>query len=250
MYSQPTQVTNMIFVSTPRLLQIGVMYSIMVVLFLFLGMKVLKRGKQITNKYMGFYFVWMGITMSLNVLYVIVDNADLTAALANVVGTSMVFAQVFLVLFILIIRHSQAEINKQKQMLWIMISALISIGLFLLGSIGLGATYGVNTAGDNVPVWLWYYALYNFLGSVFLVGTVVYNSYVARKGFADATMKKRFTYFLVGIILLMILMCMNPWSNLEPSSTFRTFYGLYAIVVIPCAFLLYMSLGKEVSKTE
>ncbi len=49
----------MIFVTVDRLLQIGVMYSIMVVLFLFLGMKVLKRGKQITNKMMGLYFVWM-----------------------------------------------------------------------------------------------------------------------------------------------------------------------------------------------
>ncbi len=245
----------MIFVTVDRLLQIGVMYSIMVVLFLFLGMKVLKRGKQITNKMMGLYFVWMGLTLILNVVYVIVDIPVLTATLANVVGASMLFAQVFLLLFVLIVRHSQAEITKKKQAMWIAIAGAISISLFLVGSIGGGAIFGNTnlvdpTKNNVVPVWEPYYALIFFLGALFLQGLSVYNCYVARKGFTDATMRKRFGYFLLGMILLIAMMCLNPWANLEAASALRSFYGLFAIVVLPATFLLYMSLGKEVAKKE
>ncbi len=223
----------------------------MVVLFLFLGLKVLKRGKQITNRYMGTYYVWMGVTMSLNVLYVALDVPVLIASLSNLVGASMVFAQVFLLLFVLIIRHSQAEINKQKQVLWITIAGLIGVGMFLVGMLGSGTIAGTNTdTGDTVPVWSIYYASFFFAGSVLFIGLTLYNAYVARKGFSDATMKKRFTYFLIGMILLFSLMVMNPWSNLEPAGTFRTIFGIYAIVIVPAAFLLYLSLGKEVAKKE
>jgi hypothetical protein len=242
---------DMIFVSTGRLLQIGVMYTIVTILFLYLGVKVLKRGKQITNKYMGVYYVWMGITMTLNVLYVILDIEEVIAVLANLVAASIMFSQVLLLLFILIIRHSQAEINKTKQLMWIAISALLAIGLVLVGTLGLGATWGIAPITlDKVPVNAWYYALYYFVVIICFIGLTMYNAYVARKGFADATMKKRFTYFLIGMALLFWIAGMNPWANLEPASAFRTFFGLSAIMIFPAAILLYLSLGKEVDKKE
>jgi hypothetical protein len=248
-------VVEMIFVTLNRVVTIGLMYSIVVVLCLFLGFKVLKRGKAITNKYMGIFFLWMGFTMSLKVLYVALDIAELIAILANIVGASVIFAQVFLLLFILIIRYSQAEINKQKQILWIVIAALISIGAFLIGSLGVGAGVGhtvpLDPAKDDVvPVWTWYYSLYTFIAAGIFILLTINNAYRARKGFTDVTMRKRFTYFLIGICLLFWLFGGNPWANLEAVSTFRTAFGISALVIVPAAILLYLSLGKEVSKKE
>src|SRR4030042_4185683 len=190
----------------------------------------------------------MGITMSLNVVYVIWDDEVVIAGLANVVAASMLFAQVFLLLFVLIIRYSQAQINKQKQVMWTAIAGLLGLGLFLVGWFG-GAVFGTApTTGDKVPVWEWYYSLYFFIvAGVFILLTMI-NAYLARKSFSDVTMRKRFTYFLIGMGFLFWLLGGNPWANLYAEWTFRTIFGYSALVILPAAFLLYSSLGKEVAK--
>jgi len=184
------------------------------------------------------------------VLYVALDIPEIIATLANLTAASVLFSQVLLLIFVLIVRYSQAEINKQKQVLWIVVAALVGIGGFLIGWLGLGSGVGITEppTNDNVPVWEWYYSLYIFIASGIFILLTIINAYLVRKSFSDVTMRKRFTYFLIGISLLFWLFGGNPWANLEASSTFRTIFGISALVIIPAAILLYLSLGKEVAK--
>ncbi len=238
----------MIFISGPRLILMG-FYSIAIIVYLLIGYRVSKRGKSITNKYLAWFYFWGGISLSLNVIYAALETAAVTEVLANIVAASMGFAFVFLLIFILIVRHSQAEITKSKQLMWIAIAGGLAIFAVLVGLLWGGAWVEWNNV-DWVPVQSWYYALTIFVIYAIFSCLIIYNGYKIRAGFKDADMRKRFTYFLISMVLIFFLMGLNPWANLQAISSFRSSYTYIAILILPAVILLYYSLGKEVSKKE
>jgi hypothetical protein len=226
-----------------RLFVVFVPQIFLVGMFSFLIFKILKRNAN-RSSYMlsGFYFtVSLGFSMNgIAVLIAFYSPREIIMILYFLATYLIMFSFAFVIVFILTLLKLKYVFTLKKAFVIILAYAIAWLLLHLFPG---GVTYSENW----VPVYSFpLFLAANVLFTLSYTIPVIYYSIRLRKTFTDATLKKKLTLFLVGNTMLIFLvygvLLYNTWQ--EP--TFKTVWGLSAIILLfSSGLLIYYGIGRD-----
>jgi hypothetical protein len=226
-----------------RLFIVFVPQVFLVGLFSFLIYKILKRNTNRSSLMLsGFYFIGnLGFAINgITVLIAFYSPGEFIMILYFLATYLTMFSFVFVLVFILSLLKIKWMFTLKKAF-----AIIIAYGIaWLLLHLYPG---GVIFSENWVPVYTFpLYIAANILFTLTFTIPVVYYSIRLRKTFTDATLKRKLSLFLIGITMLIVLvygvLLYNTWQ--EP--TFKTVWGLSAIVLLfSSGLLIYYGIGRD-----
>ena len=226
-----------------RLFIVFVPQVFLVGLFSFLIYKILKRNTNRSSLILsGFYFIGnLGFAINgITVLIAFYSPGEFIMILYFLTTYLTMFSFVFVLVFILSLLKIKWMFTLKKAF-----AIIIAYGIaWLLLHLYPG---GVIFEENWVPVYTFpLYIAANILFTLTFTIPVVYYSIRLRKTFTDTTLKRKLSLFLIGITMLIVLvygvLLYNTWQ--EPS--FKTVWGLSAIVLLfSSGLLIYYGIGRD-----
>ena len=215
----------------------------LVVLFCFLIFKILNRNTNRSSLILsGFYFI-ASLGLGLNGIAVLIaffSPGEFIAILYFLATYLTILSFVFVIVFILSLLKLKSEFTLKKAFVIILAYGIVWLLLHFYPG---GITYSENW----VPVYSFsLYVAVNILFTLSFTTPVIYYSIRLRSLFKDADLKRKLSLFLIGITMLIALiyglMLYNTWQN----PTFKTVWGLSAIVLlISSGLLIYYGIGRD-----
>ena len=213
----------------------GVFYFLMAYL-------ILRRDTKRLNQIFAMYFISVAIGTVVNVIYAPLQIEIAVIILNIVTYYFMIFGQIFLLVFCLILLKSEKIITPKKQVIIIAVFAGLLAILFPIGLNG-----GVTVNEDWKPVWSLPYLLYSFiLCGAFTIVPTYYCSLEILKKFEDPILKKKWKYFIFGISFYFLVYFGTSISNFLNDPTIRTIWSLLALIAILSTYLIYYGVGKQI----
>ncbi len=235
----------MIF-ETPEYLRLFIVFVpqiFLVALFLFLIFKILKRNAN-RSSYMlsGFYFIGgLGFTMNgIAVLIAFYSPGEFIAILYFLATYLIILSFVFVIVFILSLLKLKSVFTLKKAFVIILAYGVVWLILHLYPG---GITYSENWVPIYSPS---LYLAVNILFTLSFTIPVVFYAIRLRRLFKDANLKKKLSWFLIGITIQIFLiygvLLYNTWQD----PTFKTVWGISAIVLlISSGLLIYYGIGRD-----
>jgi len=226
-----------------RLFIVFVPQLFLVVLFFFLIFKILKRNTNRSSLILsGFYLtVSFGFVMNgIAVLIAFFSPGEFIAIIYFLATYLIMFSFVFVIVFILSLLKLKSEFTLKKAFVIILAYGIMWLLLHFYPG---GITYSENW----VPVYSFsLFLTVNILFTLSFTTPVIYYSIRLRKLFKDANLKRKLSLFLIGITMLIALiygvLLYNTWQD----PTFKTVWGLSAIVLlISSGLLIYYGIGRD-----
>ena len=230
-----------------RIIQVYVVQGVICVFFLFLAYKILKRGRQRLNLILSGSYMTMAIGLIINFIYAPITNPQLELIVLILYYMTLFFLflyPAFLLCFILILLKSEKIITTTKQIIIILVYAVI---LFCMVFIPNGVV--INASTDWRPVWSW--LLFIYVMGVVTLGFVpsFYFSIKIYKEFEEEQIKKKWRYFIMGLIGLYIFAFGSLFANALNIQTFRTIWSIISLIlVIISPISIYMGVGKQIGE--
>jgi hypothetical protein len=213
----------------------GIFYFLMAYL-------ILRRDTKRLNQIFAMYFISVAIGTVFNVIYAPLQDEMAVIVLNIITYYFMVFGQIFLLVFCLILLKSEKVVTPKKQALLIVSFAALLALLFPIGLAG-----GVTVNESWKPVWSLPYLLYSFiLCGIFTIIPTYVSSLEIHKKFEDPQLKKKWKYFIFGISFYFLIYFGTSISNFLNDPTFRTVWSLVALVAIISTYLIYYGVGKQI----
>ncbi len=215
-------------------------FAVVVVTFLYVGIKTLQRNpSNRTNQIFALFFFWTSAALALNLPVPLLSDVILRGMLVaiSIYGVSVGIA--LLLIFTLILRYSNKIVtNRRKWMIFI---------IFLVGFIGYffvpeGIDYvtlpsGVSTIRYSAP-----FALYFLIGSQVAFIPIFWFAMKTSSSFSDDAVKRRFRKFLLGLLCFEVMLITMPLVN----AGWMPEWGLvFQVSAIPGAILVYLGVGKQ-----
>lgn len=242
---------------TTRILTI-VIQTIMAIVFFYLGYLIVKRDKKRLNIYFSSFYFFAFIATVFNWTYAFLnphlnDLALYTVLYLNYITNFFYFTSLgFLLVFSLIIYKSEKIFDTTKQILYL-VAYVGGLGILMFLFIhipGLGVEF--LKPNSSSPYWTLPFFLLVFLAlTLGSIGPCTYILYKTFKQFDDPELKKKYRYFSIGFIEISAFAYLIAIANYlkAVSSIFPTIALLLgAIFVITGAYLLYIGVGKQISK--
>jgi len=226
-----------------RLFIVFVPQIFIVGLFSFLIFKILKRNANRSSLMLsGFYFAGsLGFAMNgIAVLIAFYSPGEFIAILYFLATYLIIISFAFVIVFILSLLKLKYVFTLKKAFAIILAYGIVWLLLHLFPG---GVTYSENW----VPVYSFpLFLAANILFTLSFTIPVIYYSIRLRKTFTDATLKRKLSMFLIGITILIFLiygvLLYNTWQ--EP--TFKTLWGLSAIILLfSSGLLIYYGIGRD-----
>jgi len=226
-----------------RLFIVFVPQVFLVVVFCFLILKILKRNTNRSSLILSsFYFiVSLGLGMnSIAVLIAFFSPGEFIKVLYFLSTYFIMLSFVFVIVFILSLLKLKSVFTLKKAFLIILV---YGVAWFLLQLYPGGVTYSENWVPVYNPS---LFIAMNILFTLSFTIPVVYYAYRLRKLFKDANLKRKLSYFIIGITLQIFLiygvMLYNTWQD----PIFKTVWGLSAIVLlVSSGLLIYYGIGRD-----
>jgi hypothetical protein len=121
---------------------------------------------------------------------------------------------------------------------------LYGFGCFILLLIPNGITIGAATGWLPLFSWTFLISFYIYF-TITMILPIFYLLLRIYFTFEDKSLKKKFIYFAIGILLILIsiygLVLYNTWQ--EP--IFRTLWSIVSLIVIPSGLLIYYGIGQN-----
>ena len=235
MIFQFTEYLRLFIVFVPQVFLIGV--------FCFLIFKILKRNTNRSSLILsGFYFtVSVGLGMNaIAVLIAFFSPGEYIAILYFLSTYLIMLSFVFLIVFILSLLKLKSAFTLKKAFLIILAYGIVWLLLHLYPG---GVTYSENW----VPVYSFsLYLTLNILFTLSFTIPVIYYSIRLRRLFKDANLKRKLSFFLIGVTILIVLIYGVYLYNTWQDPTFKTVWGVSAIVLlISSGLLIYYGIGRD-----
>jgi len=227
-----------------RLFIVFVPQVFLVVVFCFLIFKILKRNTNRSSLILsGFYFtVSLGLGMNaIAVLIAFYSPGEFIAILYFLATYFTMLSFVFVIVFILSLLKLKSVFTRKKALLIILVYGVVWLLLHLYPG---GVTYSEeNWAPIYNPL---LFLAVNILFTLSFTIPVVYYAIRLRRLFIDPNLKKKLSWFLIGITIQIFLiygvMLYNTWDD----TTFKTVWGISAIVLlISSGLLIYYGIGRD-----
>ncbi len=222
-------------------LTVYVVQGIVFVLFIIIAYKILKRSKKQINVMLSSFFISAAIGLAINFIYVVLIDEQIVLILYYLTLFFIFLAPIFFLIFNLMVLKSENKFSKGNQFITISIYAII---IFCMIFIPDGVKINENT--DWQPVWSVFLILYLIIMiSAFAVLPGIYYSVKVYKKFNYTNLKKKWTYYLIGVCLLYFLMYAIMFSNFLNDWLIRSIIGFFGVIFsIIGGLLIYYGVGK------
>jgi len=230
-----------------RLIIVYIALPIIVIFFLFLGYKILKRSKERISRIFGTFYISSALGNIINMIYAPLDVEifePLIIILHVLTLFFIFFGFVFIVISNLIILSSTISFTTKKQNFIIAVDAILLAAMVLFIPFG-----GIDANLEGYPVWHLYFFVYVI--SVVTLGIafpILYTSYKIYQNFTSEILKKRWSYYIVGLIGLMVLLYGIMIANFADIDLIRVINTVYSLTVIIWVLLIYYGIGKQLKK--
>lgn len=226
-----------------RLFVVFVPQIFIVGLFLYLIFKILKRNANRSSYLLSGFYLTASLGFAMNGIAVIIafySPRQFIAILYFLATYFIMFSFAFVIVFILTLLKLKYVFTLKNAFAIIFAYGIAWLLIHLFPG---GVTYSENW----VPVYSFpLFLAVNILFTFSYTMPVIYYSIRLRRTFSDATLKKKLTLFLIGIAIQIVLiygvLLYNTWQ--EP--TFKTIWGLSAIVLLfSSGLLIYYGIGRD-----
>lgn len=238
----------MILQSDYRVISIFTSQLFIIVIFLFLALKILKRNLKRANLTLSFYYIFTSSGLIFNILFFIAplidpSNLILATIFYDFTYYLLFFSLIFLLAFTINILKLESEFTKNKYFLLVFIHAIITF-LFLFFPEGI-SIIKVNSEWRPLYSWLFLIIMYIYFTSVIVIPTIIYSLHLYQK-FEAKNLKKRLRYFILGIIGSFIVLYGVGLYNTWHDPLFRSIWGILNILIlIPSGLLIYYGIGHN-----
>ncbi|TFG08874.1 MAG: hypothetical protein EU539_01010 [Promethearchaeota archaeon] len=228
-----------------RIIQVYVVQGLIGVFFLYLTYLILKRDKKRLNIIFSGFYIIGAIGVFVNFIYAPLTVELVVLVLYYITIFCFLFAPIFLVVMELILLKSEKVIDNKKQLMIIII-----YGLLVLGMVFIPNGVIINETTDWKPKWSLPYFLYTVL--ILSIGAVLPGLYFSKQiygQFEDEKLKKKWKFFMIGIVGLYVLVYGTLVSNLLNIQTFRLTWSIISLILITIPpYMIYYGVGRQIEK--
>ncbi|MFX1394651.1 MAG: hypothetical protein ACFFAH_13910 [Promethearchaeota archaeon] len=229
---------------TTRIIQVYVAQGIVFAIFLFLGYKILKRGKKRLNLMLSCSYLTVVIGFAINFIYAPLTDELIVLILYYMTLFFLFLYPAFLLVFALILLYSEKVVTTPKQLSIILIYAGI---LFCMVFIPNGVI--INASTKWKPVWSLLFFIYVISIITIAVILALYFSLKIYREFEDDKLRKKWKYFIIGLIGIYIFTFGTLLSNTLNIQTVRTIWSYISLIlVIISPYLMYYGVGKQIGE--
>ena len=230
-----------------RFVIVYIVQGLVFIMCIFLAFKTIKRNRKRLNMIFGSFYACIAFGLFINFIYAPFDDALFVLYLNFVTNYSLFLCPIFIVIFNLILLKSEKIITSSKQLAIILIYGAIIFGtFFLLFGVNTGVEIGV--APNFSPHWFIPFYLYAMIAFNLVWVVAIYFALKIYRKFEDEQLKKKWKFWVIGILELVIFGDGNFTMNLLDISTLRTLWGIIGLIlVITGSYLLYYGVGKQLS---
>jgi len=212
--------------------------------FLILSFLVLRKNHHRLNFTMCGFFVFIFLGGLFNAIYALLTtHVDESTVVALHIITYIFFclAQIFLLMFNLILWKSEKVITLKKQLI---ILSVYSALLFLLFFIPDGVRINENTYYR--PQWNLQFFIYaNVVWIGFAMIPTMYTSLKLHKAFEDSKIKKRWKIYMIGTIMIYIELFGVGVMILINDPFLRLLWNIYDVSVLIGALFIYYGVVRQ-----
>ncbi|TFG16001.1 MAG: hypothetical protein EU535_00135 [Promethearchaeota archaeon] len=230
---------------TARIIQVYIVQGLIGVFFLYLTYLILKRDTKRLNIIFSCFYIIAAAGVFINFIYAPLTIESVILVLYYITIFCFLFAPIFLIIVELILLKSEKVITTKKQILLILIYGVLLFGMVFIPN---GVT--INASTNWKPVWSIPYFVYTVL--ILSIGAVIpglYFSVQIYHQFEDEKIKKKWGYFMIGIIGLYVLVYGTLISNTLNNDTFRLAWSIVSLILITIPpYMLYYGIGKQIEK--
>ncbi len=230
-----------------RFIQVYIVQGIVGIIYLIIAYKILKRDTKRLNVILSLFYILGATGVFLNWIYAPLTDEPTVFILNFLTNYCFFLAPIFLVVFELILLKSEKMFTRQKQLL-----VIIIYGVIMFCSIFIPNGVTINASTDWKPVWSLPFFIYViiFFSLLGLLPTFHYGFAVYKK-FENEELKKKWKYYLIGIIGLAAFTIGTFFSNTLNDPTFRVMWAFVALpLIIISPILIYLGVGKQLKKEE
>ncbi|MFW9867416.1 MAG: hypothetical protein ACFFEN_15075 [Candidatus Thorarchaeota archaeon] len=232
-----------------RIFTVYVAQGILFAFFIFLAYKILKRDRKRLNIIFSLFYLSVAVGLLINFIYAPMEDVALESIvlILNFLTNFFIsFSVVFLVVFELILLKSEKVVTFGKQLLVIVLYGVALFCMIFFLSIftpGIGVTFP-----EGKPKWELPFFIYVVI--VVTIGGIIPTLYLAfriSKKFEDEVLKKKWKFFIIGLVALFIFMYAIYISNYLNDDTIRLVMGgLGLILEIVGGYLIYYGVGRSI----
>ena len=225
-----------------RFIQIYIIQGIVFVYFLFLGYKIITRGKKRLNLILSAAYFVSSIGLFVNFIYAPLTEPTVVLILYYVAIFCSFMFPGFILVFILIIYKSGKIFSEFKQDF-----ILLSYGILLFCMVFIPGGVTINESTNWMPVLNIYLVIY-LLILTFLYAFVpaLYFSLKITKTFKDKELKKKWNYFIIGFIGIYAFALTIIFANAITNGVVILILRILGVIlVIISPYLIYYGVGKE-----
>ena len=228
-----------------RILQLFVVQFGMGVFFIYLAGKILSKNRSRLNISLSLLYIFTAIGLFINVIYSLIFNEAIVVVLNFITNFSLMFALIFLLSTNLIILKSEMIFTKKYQ---ITLAGTYAIALLLMIVFyPLGGGVSINESTDWAPVWhLPLFIYFIIIITSFCVVPILYTAVKIYSKFEDEVLKKRWTYFIIGTVGLLIYLYGVYINNLIDHPMARFAFSLFDLTVFLWVYLIYYGIGRQI----
>ena len=211
-------------------------------LFFFLAYKVLKRNFNRITLTLSFFYILPGFSFILNIIFLPLSNTLIGFIIYFIALFLLLFAFIFLEIFILNLINIDLNLTLKKQVIIIL---FYGIAIFLLLNIPGGIR--LNEGTNWIPVFSWYFfiAICIFFTSVIYLPIIIFSIKLFYT-FEDKKLRRKFKYFIIGMIGMFVVLIGAALYNTWNDPTFKLFWSiLINVILIPSIYLIYYGIGKN-----
>lgn len=228
-----------------RFFTVYVLQGFVGVLFLYLAFKILKRDTKRLNLIFSGFYLSAAAAVFLNFIYAPLTDEFIVLILNSMTNYCFFFAPIFLLVFDLILLKSEKVITTKKQLI-----IIIGYGVILFFMLLIPGGVTINASTNWKPVWSVPFFIYLIVVMTGIaVGPGLYFSIQIMKKFEDEQLKKKWKFFMIGLIGVFVFTYGILVSNTLNDDTFRTIWSYISfLIVLIFPYLMYYGVGKQIER--
>ena len=228
-----------------RVLQLFVIQLFIGLFFLYLIFKILKKNKSRLNITFSLFYLFPAIGLFLNIIYSLIDSEIIVLLLNFLTNFSISFGVIFLYNTNKIILESGVVYSKHEQLKIVILYAILLFLMIIFYPFGQGVI--INEGTNWKPVWKLPFFIYLIaILTIFALIPVLRTSIKIYGAFKDEDIKKRWRFFLIGVIGLFVYMYVGFLNNLINDDLFRIIFSIFGLTFIIWVYLIYYGIGRQI----
>ncbi|MFX1259043.1 MAG: hypothetical protein ACFFAN_14385 [Promethearchaeota archaeon] len=228
-----------------RFTQVYIAQGIVFVFFIYLIYKVLKTDRNKLKIIFCGYYISEAIGIFINFIYAPLTNPDLVKILNFLTNFFIIFGTIFFMVFCLISFKGEEKLSPPKQLL-----IILSYGVVLSFMIFIPEGVEINADTGWLPHWS--LTLFIYVMVVMTIFAVAPSFYYAIKIYQiidDELLKKKWKFFIIGLIKLNIFLYGTFFSNTLHNPTFRIIWALISLyLALSGSYLVYYGVGSKLKR--